>query len=142
MEKGFLKIILLVMAIVLSLIFVNTIFADNSLENSLNISDNYEQSLENAKVENKSIVLIFNQKSCSWCEVFKRNTLENHDVIDRLNSKFITVVVDINKNPEVASKYSVYGTPTIIFLDSNTNEIKRNEGYLPPDEFLEIIKGI
>ena len=62
MEKGFLKIILLVMAIVLSLIFVNTIFADNSLENSLNISDNYEQSLENAKVENKSIVLIFNQK--------------------------------------------------------------------------------
>lgn len=142
MESGYFKWILLVMAVVLSLMSVNAVSAEDSLENSLNSSDNYEQSLENAKVENKSIVLVFDQKSCSWCEVFKRNTLENQEVIDNLNSKFITVIVDINKNPEVASKYSVYGTPTIIFLDSNANEIKRNEGYLPPDEFLEVIKGI
>ncbi len=142
MENGFLKRILLVMVVVLSLMSVNTISAGNSLENSLNSSDNYEQSLENAKAGNKSIVLVFDQKSCSWCEVFKRNTLENQDIIYQLNSKFITVIVDINKNPEVASKYSVYGTPTIIFLDSNANEIKREAGYIPPDEFLEIIKGI
>lgn len=142
MESGYFKWILLVMAVVLSLMSVNAVSAEDNLENSLNSSDNYEQSLENAKVENKSIVLVFNQKSCSWCEVFKRNTLENQEVIDNLNSKFITVIVDINKNPEVASKYSVYGTPTIIFLDSNANEITRNEGYLPPDEFLEVIKGI
>lgn len=142
MESSYFKWILLVMAVVLSLMSVNAVSAEDNLENSLNSSDNYEQSLENAKVENKSIVLVFDQKSCSWCEVFKRNTLENQEVIDNLNSKFITVIVDINKNPEVASKYSVYGTPTIIFLDSNANEIKRNEGYLPPDEFLEVIKGI
>lgn len=142
MESGYFKWILLVMAVVLSLMSVNAVSAEDSLENSLNSSDNYEQSLENAKVENKSIVLVFDQKSCSWCEVFKRNTLENQEVIDNLNSKFITVIVDINKNPEVASKYSVYGTPTIIFLDNNANEIERNEGYLPPDEFLEVIKGI
>ena len=142
MKNGYFKWILLVVVVALSLMSVNIISADNSLENSLNISDNYEQSLENAKVENKSIVLVFDQKSCSWCEAFKKNTLENPDVIDNLNSKFITVIVDINKNPEVASKYSVYGTPTIIFLDSDANEIKRNEGYLPPDEFLEVIKGI
>ena len=53
MENGFLKRILLVMVVVLSLMSVNTISAGNSLENSLNSSDNYEQSLENAKAGNK-----------------------------------------------------------------------------------------
>ncbi len=74
MESGYFKWILLVMAVVLSLMSVNAVSAEDNLENSLNSSDNYEQSLENAKVENKSIVLVFDQKSCSWCEVFKEDS--------------------------------------------------------------------
>ena len=141
MKENIFRNIILLTIIIVTLISTNVLFAENN-ENSLNICDNYTKAMDNAKLENKSIILVFDQKSCSWCEVFKKNTLENKDVIERLNSNYITTIIDINKNPEVASKYSVYGTPTIVILNSEGDEIYRNEGYLPPDEFLKKIEEI
>jgi len=141
MKENIFRNIILLTIIFVTLTSTNVLFAENN-ENSLNVCDNYTQALDNAKLENRNIILIFDQESCSWCEIFKKNTLENDDVIEKLNSNYITTIVDINKNPEIASKYSVYGTPTVVILNSEANEIYRNEGYLPPDEFLKNIEEI
>ena len=67
---------------------------------------------------------------------------ENNDVISKLNEGFITVVVDLNSQPQLAAKYHVVGTPTMIFLDSNQKEINKIEGYVDAGEFLNTIKGM
>jgi thioredoxin-related protein len=50
--------------------------------------------------------------------------------------------VDINKNPDIAYRYKVFGTPTIQFLDSNGNDIGKIEGNVDRDEFLQTIREI
>ena len=72
--------------------------------------------------------------------LLKKDVLSNNDVISKLNEGFITVVVDINSQPQLAAKYHVVGTPTMIFLDSNQKEINKIEGYVDAGEFLNTIK--
>jgi thioredoxin-related protein len=50
--------------------------------------------------------------------------------------------VDINREASLAAEYQVFGTPTMVFLDGDANQIYRIEGYVPADEFLDDLKGI
>ena len=47
-----------------------------------------------------------------------------------------------NKDYDLASKYKVLGTPTVVFLDANEKEIHRIDGYVDANGFLDEIKGI
>ena len=87
-------------------------------------------------------MLVFDQDGCYYCDLLKKDVLSNNDVISKLNEGFITVVVDINSQPQLAAKYHVVGTPTMIFLDSNQKEINKIEGYIDAGEFLNTIKGM
>lgn len=108
----------------------------------LNISDNYDSALKDAKASNKTVMIIFDQNSCSYCDKFKQDTLSNPQVQEKINSSFIPVVVDVNKDYDLASKYKVFGTPSVVFSDSNGKEIHRIGGYVGANDFLEEIKGI
>ena len=59
-----------------------------------------------------------------------------------VSADFIVVDIDITKQPQIASKYKVMGTPTCVFLDSKGNEVQRIEGYVSAGEFLNLIKEI
>ena len=116
--------------------------SSNDSVSGLNISDNYDSALKDAKAQNKTVMVIFDQDSCSYCDLFKQDTLSNSKVQEKLNSGFVPVVVDINKDYDLASKYKVFGTPSVVFSDSNGKEIHRIGGYVDANEFLEEIKGI
>lgn len=116
--------------------------SSNDSVSGLNISDNYDSALKDAKTQNKTVMVIFDQDSCSYCDQFKQETLSNSKVQEKLNSGFVPVVVDINKDYDLASKYKVLGTPTVVFLDANEKEIHRIDGYVDANGFLDEIKGI
>lgn len=113
-------------------------FASNHVNNTTDLN----KAIDQAHAENKSIVLLFTQKNCYYCDELNEKTLSNPEVISKLNEKYITVVIDINDQFKVADKYKVFGTPTIIFLDSNQKEIGKIEGYVDANEFLNTLKGI
>ncbi|WP_407424024.1 thioredoxin family protein [Methanobrevibacter sp.] len=98
--------------------------------------------MSDAQSQNKSIILIFDQDGCYYCDLLKENTLSNKELISKLKGGYITVIVDINKNPQLAAKYQVFGTPTMIFLDSNQKQIGKIDGYVEANEFLNYIKGM
>ena len=110
--------------------------------NGLNTTDDLNQALKDAKDLNKTVAIVFDQDSCVYCEMLKDDVLSNPQVQKVLNEKCIVVIVDVNKNPDVASKYKVFGTPVTVFVKSDGSEISRVEGYLPANEFLNSIKGI
>lgn len=87
-------------------------------------------------------MLVFGQKGCYYCNLFKEDVLSDSEVISKLNEGYITVIIDVNQQPQLASKYNVYGTPTIVFIDANENQIDRIEGYVDVNEFLDILKGL
>ena len=113
-------------------------FANEHVNNTTDLN----KAIEQAHAENKSIMLLFDQKDCYYCNEMKEKTLSNPEIISKLNEKCISVIIDINKEPKIASKYKVFGTPTIIFLDSNQKQIGKVEGFIDANGFLNTLKGI
>lgn len=108
----------------------------------LNSSSDLTQALKDAGTQNKTVMLLFDQDSCYYCDLLKQDVLSKSNVQKELNDKFIVVDVDVNKQPQLAAQYKVVGTPMIVFLDSNSKELQRIEGYVSADEFLTSIKEI
>ena len=138
-------IIIIAIILIGGTILLSTILSDssdNQTSDDLNTSPNLKQALNDAKIENKKVLLIFDQDNCYYCDLFKEDTLSNSDVQEILNKKYIVVTVDINKEGAIANKFKIFGTPSTIFLNNNGKEIHRIEGYVPADEFLNSIKEI
>ena len=121
---------------------VSAVDFENETIKGLNITTDVDGALSEAQIQNKSIALIFDQDSCVYCEIFKDDVLSDKNIQKELNEKFIVVIVDINKNPDIAGKYDVFGTPTVQFIDSNGDEISKIEGYIDSDDFSKALKEI
>lgn len=126
--------------------FIVSVSAENSYDDKyidgLNVSFDLDQSLKDAKLENKTIMIIFDQSSCVYCDMLKENTLTDSKVQEAINEKYIPAIVDINKNPMIASNYNVYGTPTVVFVSGDEEFVYQIDGYLDPEEFLDELKQI
>lgn len=141
------KIILLIIAVlIISSALILSIDTNentnNQMVDGLNSTSNITQAITDAKNENKKILLIFDQDSCYYCDLFKEDTLSNSEVQEILNNEYVVVDIDINKEESIASKYKIFGTPSTIFLNKNNKEIRRIEGYVSANEFLDTLKEI
>ena len=142
MNKQNIFFILILTIVLIAGLSIVVCASSNDSVSGLNISDNYDSALKDAKAQNKTVMVIFDQDSCSYCDQFKQETLSNSKVQEKLNSGFVPVVIDINKDYDLACKYKVLATPTVVFLDANENEIHRIDGYVDANGFLDEIKGI
>lgn len=126
--------------------FIVSVSAENSYDDKyidgLNVSFDLNQSLKDAKLENKTVMIIFDQSSCVYCDMLKENTLTDSKVQEAINEKYIPTIVDINKNPMIASNYNVYGTPTVVFVSGDEEFVYQIDGYLDSVEFLDELKQI
>lgn len=108
----------------------------------LNVTTDIDGAFNVSQSDNKTLAIIFDQDSCVYCDILKNDVLSDQEVQKELNENFIVLLVDINKNPDIAQKYKVYGTPTIQFLDSNGNDMDKIEGCPPKEDFLNMVKEI
>lgn len=141
---------LIVILVILAILFVTISLTSQEDGNSsimsknssieLNTSSTIEDALTKAKSENKTVLVVFKNENCFYCVKLKEETLNNEKVINKLNENYITTFVDINEKPELASKYNVFATPVMLFLDSNGNTINRLEGFYNSDELLKILE--
>lgn len=121
-------LITLTILILTTTLAVSAVDFENTTIKGLNITTDVDGALSEAQSQNKTIALIFDQDSCVYCEIFKDDVLANRDVQKELNENCIVALVDINKNPDIADKYDIFGTPTVQFLDPNGKEISKIEG--------------
>ncbi|MBI5680022.1 MAG: thioredoxin family protein [Methanobacterium sp.] len=110
-----------------------------NLSNNLNWHTDLNSAIDEAKKTGKNVIVDFYAPWCSACTYLDEDTFQDPQVQEKLNKNYIIAKIDIDRNPDLASKYKVYAVPTIIFMDSSGNEIKRQEGYIPPEEFLQMI---
>ncbi|MFZ1322015.1 MAG: thioredoxin fold domain-containing protein [Ignavibacteria bacterium] len=98
----------------------------------------YQEILDKAKNENKTIMIDFVTDWCKWCIETDRKVYTDPAVYSYANERQINWKIDAEKGegPELAKKYGVKGFPTIIFTDPSGTEIDRIYGYLPAEQFL------
>jgi thioredoxin 1 len=49
--------------------------------------------------------------------------------------------IDIDQNLDMARKYGIRGVPTMVIVDDEGNEIKRQSGMMMENQLLEFLKG-
>ncbi len=64
-----------------------------------------EQTLAQAKKENKLLLISIGYSSCHWCHVMEHESFENTEVAQLMNAHFINIKVDREERPDVDNVY-------------------------------------
>jgi len=97
--------------------------------------------LEQARKQDKPILLSIGYSACHWCHVMERESFENEDIARIMNQCFINVKVDREERPDLDSIYMSYvqmttgsgGWPMTVFLTSDQVPFFGGT-YFPPDD--------
>jgi len=101
-----------------------------------------ETALTAADARDTQVMIEFYAEWCNWCRRLETDTFSVPAVRSELQA-LVSVKLDAEKEgAELADRFEVDSYPTLIFLDSNGNEMDRILGYLPPDDFLRRVQRI
>lgn len=97
---------------------------------------------DQAKTSKKFVLLDLEAVWCHWCHVMDEKTYGDSRVQKLLKSKFITVRVDQDANPDLSNRYGDWGWPATIVFSANGSEIVKRRGYIPPDNMVSMLEAI
>ncbi|MGM0460754.1 MAG: thioredoxin family protein [Bacteroidota bacterium] len=115
-------------------------------------------SLEEAQTrsaeDGKPVVVFVEAEWCGICKEMRRSVFPNDEVKSFLEEKYHMVSIDLDSRKEVqfnkqliterqfARSMGVEATPTLIFLDSNGEELGRRPGYLGRTDMKRLLEFI
>ncbi len=102
----------------------------------------YKEGMELGKNDRKKVFLYFYTDWCGYCKDMEKVTFKDRSVIDLLNSSFIPVRVNADKEKGAASGYNISGLPSNWFVAENGESISNLPGYIPPGKLFFILKYI
>jgi len=90
----------------------------------------FDEVLRRAKAENKPIFLDFYTTWCGPCRWLDQDVFQLEVVGAVFNENFITIKVNAERGegPALAKKYGVTSFPTLIYLNSNGEVVKEQQG--------------
>lgn len=123
----------------------------------------FEQLQQLVEKNPRPILLYFYTDWCQYCKMLQQTTFKNKQVIEKLNKNYYVVFFNAETKTTITYNHKQYkfvpkgiktGShelvnfylgkrqqiyPTIIFLDTNFNEILFLQSYISANDFLEII---
>ena len=97
---------------------------------------------DQAKRENKFVILDLEAIWCHWCHVMDETTYKTPEVIALMKSKYIPVRVDQDSRPDLSNRYEDYGWPATIVFGGDGKEIVKRQGYIEPKQMIAMLKAI
>jgi uncharacterized protein len=97
---------------------------------------------DQAKRENKFVLLDLEAVWCHWCHVMDETTYKTPEVIALIQSKYIPVRVDQDSRPDLSNRYEDYGWPATVVFSPSGSEIVKRQGYLEPRQMIGMLKAI
>lgn len=64
-----------------------------------------DRALEEAKKQNKLIVISIGYSACHWCHVMEKESFENDSVAKLMNTRFVNIKVDREERPDIDQIY-------------------------------------
>ena len=102
----------------------------------------YEDGKSIAQSESKKIFLNFRADWCNYCRTMEKNTFTDADIVAFLNSNFISIKIDVDREKSVARKYNIQPLPDTWFLTQTGEVIGNRPGYLTPRDLLPLLRYI
>ena len=154
----------LVLFILLSIFYSNNIIGQNmknklSKESSLYLKQHAtnpvnwfpwgNEALNEAKKNDKLLLISVGYSSCHWCHVMEEESFENDDVAKVMNSKFINIKVDREERPDIDE---IYMKALVLMTGSGgwpMNIIALPDGtpiwggtYVPKDQWIQVLNQV
>ena len=102
----------------------------------------WQQSLPEALAEakrRKTLIIVDAYADwCHWCKKMDEDTFTNAEVQHRMKD-FVPVRINTDHEPALAQRYGVTGLPTTLVLDATGNMKLSHSGYLPPQDYLQLL---
>ena len=100
----------------------------------------YGTAVEEGRGAGKPVFVYFTASWCGPCQSMKHTTWADKNVEAALRS-YVPAKVDIDEHPDLAEKYRIGAVPTFIVLAADGHPLRRTDGALPPDDFLQWLKS-
>ncbi len=100
----------------------------------------YDEGTALGKEEGKKIFLHFWAEWCSYCTKMAQKTFTDTPVIHYLNTHFIPIRVNFDREKQVVAKFNFRGLPSTWFLTEGGERIGNRPGFIPAKELLPILK--
>ncbi len=97
---------------------------------------------EQAKKENKLILVNVGLEGCTACNRMAEHTYSNAKVAALLNQHFISIEVDSQARPDIGERYSDWAWPATIIMLPDTTQVFAMAGNRFPENFTPILEDI
>lgn len=95
-----------------------------------------------AKRERRPIMMYLHDETCEPCTVMERATLNDPEVVARLNSEFMPILVSDEMKKEVEESMGQLILPAIVFLNPDGEHLLTIQGFVPPSKFKFVLEVI
>jgi thioredoxin-related protein len=120
--------------IVLLLILSMAVFAEEIVWNST-----YDTALAKAKKESKPLMVVITTEQCRWCRKLEATTLQDEEIVSRINTKFQAVRVTRDKGV-YPKNLTAKMVPMSYFIDpANGKVIYSIPGYWGSEDYNSIL---
>ena len=100
-----------------------------------------ESAFATARSEGKPLLLTLTATWCHWCHVMDQTSYSDGRVIERINSGFIPMRVDVDRRPDISRRYNQGGFPSVAAL-GHDGGLLAGRVYTPPEEMLELLERV
>jgi thiol-disulfide isomerase/thioredoxin len=106
----------------------NNINNDNPTDEPEIVWETYDAGTTKAENNNKPVLIDFYADWCGPCKSMDKQLYTDSRVITK-SDNFVCIKVNGDYNPDLMTQYGVSSYPTIVFLDSNQDEVTRWVGW-------------
>lgn len=101
-----------------------------------------EEIFEQAKRENKLVILDLEAVWCHWCHVMDEKTYHDPAIVKLIQKNYIAVRVDQDANPDISIRYEDYGWPATVIFKADGSELVKRRGYIPPERMASLLQAV
>lgn len=110
---------------------------------NLDWEKSWESAFTRAKSEGKPVLVSFEAEWCVWCKKLDSTTYRDSAVMSLIAESLVPLTLDVDKaGSELSDEHGVESLPTVLVFSPDGQEQGRINGYLPPGQFIEVMKGI
>jgi len=99
----------------------------------------YDEALLKAKKESKPLMVLITSEQCRWCRKMENTTLQDEEIVSRINAKFQAVNVTKDKSA-YPKNLTAKMVPMSYFIDpSNSKVLYSIPGYWGSEDYNSIL---
>jgi thiol-disulfide isomerase/thioredoxin len=100
----------------------------------------YASALQEAREKSLPLVLDFGTDACPWCDKLDATTFRDADVINLLNTRFVSLKIHSARYPELVEHLKIHTFPTLVVADPSGKILNAHAGFLETTPFLEFLR--